>query len=85
MLLNFSEGGIRATNFNPENRPRRQDWAGELVENGAFYFTTVDLLQRGLIQGGNKYVIYYINLFLIDIKTVKNVCAIIVQKEMGMH
>lgn len=45
---------IKAINFDPQHRPRRQDWRGELVENGAFYFTTVDLLKRGLIQGGNK-------------------------------
>ena len=25
-------------NYEPLHRPRRQDWAGELVENGAFYF-----------------------------------------------
>lgn len=52
---NSDVGGIiKAINFDPEHRPRRQDWSGELVENGAFYFATVDLLQRGLIQGGNK-------------------------------
>ena len=26
-------------NYDPAQRPRRQEWAGELVENGAFYFT----------------------------------------------
>ncbi|CAG14400.1 unnamed protein product, partial [Tetraodon nigroviridis] len=27
-------------NLDPANRPRRQDWDGELCENGSFYFTT---------------------------------------------
>lgn len=45
-------------NLDPSNRPRRQDWAGELCENGSFYFTTRDLvLNEGLLQGGK--VAYY--------------------------
>jgi CMP-N-acetylneuraminic acid synthetase len=28
----------RAKNYEPLRRPRRQDWDGELIENGAFYF-----------------------------------------------
>lgn len=31
---------ISAFNYNPLNRPRRQDFKGFLVENGAFYITT---------------------------------------------
>lgn len=27
-------------NYNPENRPRRQDWDGYYIENGAFYIST---------------------------------------------
>ena len=45
-------GEIRAVNFDPHCRPKRQDWEGDLVENGAFYFATVQLLRQGLIQGG---------------------------------
>jgi len=45
-------GNIEASNFNPLQRPKRQDWKGDLLENGAFYFTTVALLRQGLIQGG---------------------------------
>lgn len=45
-------GEIRAVNFDPHCRPKRQDWDGDLVENGAFYFSTAQLLRRGLIQGG---------------------------------
>ncbi|XP_060942852.1 N-acylneuraminate cytidylyltransferase-like [Limanda limanda] len=40
-------------NLDPANRPRRQDWNGELCENGSFYFTTRDLIMKeGLLQGG---------------------------------
>lgn len=45
-------------NLDPANRPRRQDWSGELCENGSFYFTTRDLIiNKGLLQGGR--VTYY--------------------------
>ncbi len=33
-------------NYNPKQRPRRQDFAGTLTENGAFYFTRGGILQR---------------------------------------
>ncbi|KAM3924290.1 N-acylneuraminate cytidylyltransferase [Leptodactylus fuscus] len=39
-------------NLNPSRRPRRQDWRGELYENGSFYFATRELIVRGLLQGG---------------------------------
>ncbi|XP_071796534.1 N-acylneuraminate cytidylyltransferase-like [Asterias amurensis] len=39
-------------NLNPAKRPRRQDWNGELYENGSFYFATRELLMQGLFQGG---------------------------------
>ncbi|XP_016344261.1 N-acylneuraminate cytidylyltransferase-like isoform X2 [Sinocyclocheilus anshuiensis] len=42
----------KALNLNPVCRPRRQDWAGELCENGSFYFTTKELLEKGLLQSG---------------------------------
>ena len=43
-----------ALNFNPKNRPRRQDWPGELCEDGAIYATTPDLLMTGIFQGGKR-------------------------------
>ena len=49
---------IRAVNFDPHCRPKRQDWNGDLLENGAFYLSSVQLLRKGLIQGG-KYVYFY--------------------------
>lgn len=42
----------QALNFDPANRTRRQDWPGELVENGMFYFTRRHLIEKGLFQGG---------------------------------
>ena len=39
-------------NFDPSNRPRRQDLAGDIVENGMFYFSRRDLISEGLFQGG---------------------------------
>ncbi|RXN19765.1 N-acylneuraminate cytidylyltransferase-like protein [Labeo rohita] len=41
-----------ALNLNPAHRPRRQDWSGELCENGSFYFATRKLIDKGLLQGG---------------------------------
>ncbi|MEQ2170039.1 hypothetical protein GOODEAATRI_031176, partial [Goodea atripinnis] len=38
-------------NLDPRNRPRRQDWDGELYENGSFYFATRDLIMNeGYLQ-----------------------------------
>ena len=31
------DGSVRPANYDPAARPRRQDFAGDLVENGAFY------------------------------------------------
>ncbi|QQR90850.1 MAG: N-acylneuraminate cytidylyltransferase [Myxococcales bacterium] len=45
-LWKMVDGRGEATNYDPLNRPRRQDWDGELVENGAFYITT----KKALIQ-----------------------------------
>ncbi|KAJ3612245.1 hypothetical protein NHX12_020521 [Muraenolepis orangiensis] len=40
-------------NMNPNKRARRQDWDGELCENGSLYFATRDLiLDQGVLQGG---------------------------------
>lgn len=48
----------RPLNLDPYNRPRRQDWDGELCESGSFYFCTRDIAEKqGLLQGGK--VAYY--------------------------
>lgn len=31
-------------NYDPNNRPRRQDWPGYYIENGAFYISSRDLI-----------------------------------------
>lgn len=40
----LSDGSARPTNYNVFNRPRRQDFDGDFVENGAFYITSKALL-----------------------------------------
>ncbi|XP_050686206.1 N-acylneuraminate cytidylyltransferase A-like [Eriocheir sinensis] len=51
-LLRWSEGEFTvAQNFSPKHRPRRQDWPGELSENGMFYAAKVELVKSGLLQG----------------------------------
>lgn len=45
---------IKAWNYDPLQRPRRQDFDGFLVENGAFYITSRELLlQTGSRLSGN--------------------------------
>ncbi|XP_028914534.1 N-acylneuraminate cytidylyltransferase [Ornithorhynchus anatinus] len=51
----IKKGGNEATeplNLNPAKRPRRQDWDGELYENGSFYFAKRHLIDMGFLQGG---------------------------------
>jgi len=44
---------VEAENYNPITRPRRQDWSGELMENGAFYVCARDaLLESGCRLNG---------------------------------
>lgn len=53
-IWEVGEGDIvNPVNYSPENRPRRQDFDGYLVENGAFYITkrTVLLTSRVRISG----------------------------------
>ncbi|MCC6707213.1 MAG: N-acylneuraminate cytidylyltransferase [Gammaproteobacteria bacterium] len=43
----------QALNYDPAHRPRRQDFAGTVMENGAFYFTRRRLLdETGVRLGG---------------------------------
>lgn len=39
-----SDGTATPANYDPCNRPRRQDWNGYLVENGAFYISKRDMI-----------------------------------------
>ncbi|KAK6624325.1 hypothetical protein RUM44_011184 [Polyplax serrata] len=50
-----NEGGlVSPINFKPEKRPRRQDWSGELVENGMFYFAKSELILRDNVFQNNR-------------------------------
>lgn len=44
------QGYAISTNYNYENRPRRQDFDGYLVENGAFYITS----RKALLSSRNR-------------------------------
>ncbi|XP_060657361.1 N-acylneuraminate cytidylyltransferase A [Drosophila nasuta] len=41
---------ILPVGFNAEARPRRQDWSGDLVEAGMFYFSKRKLAMKGIFQ-----------------------------------
>jgi len=47
-------GSASAINYEPSTRPRRQDWNGELIENGAFYFTSKELFNKERCRLGGK-------------------------------
>ena len=47
-----------AVNYDPATRPRRQDWDGVLVENGAFYFTAVSAFKSCGHRLGGRRVIF---------------------------
>ncbi|CAK0830682.1 unnamed protein product [Prorocentrum cordatum] len=51
-------GEARAKNYDPQTRPRRQDWDGELVENGAFYLTTKAQFDATQCRLGGKMALY---------------------------
>ncbi|CAE8603659.1 unnamed protein product [Polarella glacialis] len=53
-----STGEASTKNYDPEKRPRRQDWEGELIENGAFYFTSKVLFDQSKCRLGGKMVLY---------------------------
>ncbi|MCM1495261.1 MAG: acylneuraminate cytidylyltransferase [Bacteroides sp.] len=45
-----SAGNVETINYDVYHRPRRQDFTGDLVENGAFYITS----RENLLQSGNR-------------------------------
>ena len=44
LILFFPDGFGSPLNFDPKNRPRRQDWKGEFVENGMFYMAKTKII-----------------------------------------
>lgn len=64
-----TEEGARSINYNPSNRPRRQDFAGHFVENGAFYITSKESLLLSQCRISGKISLYEMqddNYFEID-------------------
>lgn len=51
---NSENGNGKPLNYDPSNRPRRQDFNGYLVENGAFYITKTDLLRKTKVRISGK-------------------------------
>nr|XP_037872769.1 N-acylneuraminate cytidylyltransferase A isoform X2 [Bombyx mori] len=49
----YENGNVFPLNFHVFNRPRRQDWKGELIETGAFYVSRRTILEKGLFQNNN--------------------------------
>ena len=47
-----------ALNYTPQQRPRRQDFSGSLMENGAFYFTKRSILEQTNCRLGGSTGIY---------------------------
>lgn len=48
----------RAVNYDPTNRPRRQEFSGYLMENGAFYITKRRILEKHHNRLGGKIALY---------------------------
>jgi N-acylneuraminate cytidylyltransferase len=44
----------RPLNYDPARRPRRQEFAGTVMENGAFYFTRTSLLMQTHVRLGGR-------------------------------
>lgn len=49
-IVEIETNKVKPINFNVMKRPRRQDWKGELLETGMFYFTRFELLERKIFQ-----------------------------------
>lgn len=49
----WSDGGV-PLNYDPVSRPRRQEFAGTLMENGAFYLTSRRILEETKCRLGGK-------------------------------
>lgn len=65
----LEDGSVKPLNFNPLRRPRRQDWAGELIENGMFYFARTSLISHGLLQGGRCGVVEIPQIYSLEVDT----------------
>jgi CMP-N-acetylneuraminic acid synthetase len=50
----YWDSNFKPLNYNPFDRPRRQDFKGSYVENGAFYITKRDILNKYECRLGGK-------------------------------
>ncbi|KAF7278948.1 hypothetical protein GWI33_007812 [Rhynchophorus ferrugineus] len=50
----ISQNKLIALNFDPYNRPRRQDMNTEFIENGMFYVASRHLIQTGIFQNNKS-------------------------------
>lgn len=50
-----------ALNYDPFKRPRRQDMVPQVMENGAFYFTRKEILERDKCRLGGKIAVHEMN------------------------
>ncbi|MCG2686744.1 acylneuraminate cytidylyltransferase family protein [Candidatus Parcubacteria bacterium] len=49
---------VRPLNYDPAKRPRRQDFAGSIMENGAFYITKKEIWEKHNNRLGGKVGVY---------------------------
>ena len=49
-----TQSGVKPLNYDPFNRPRRQDFKGILVENGACYISTVENIKNSKCRISGK-------------------------------
>lgn len=53
-----TENGVKPVNYNPQNRPRRQDFQGLIAENGACYINSVGNIKRDNCRLSGKIEVY---------------------------
>lgn len=54
----FWSDDAKPLNYDPSRRPRRQEFAGTLMENGAFYFTSRQVLEKTGCRLGGRIAIH---------------------------
>eukprot|EP00096_Caligus_rogercresseyi_P000595 TRINITY_DN11057_c0_g1_i1.p1 TRINITY_DN11057_c0_g1~~TRINITY_DN11057_c0_g1_i1.p1 ORF type:complete len:233 (+),score=84.27 TRINITY_DN11057_c0_g1_i1:72-770(+) len=67
---------IYPLNFDLGHRRRRQDMVGEIAENGMFYFTTREVLEKGYMQGGRMFFVEVPPEYSIEIDTAFDITLI---------
>lgn len=55
----MGEARLEAVNFDPNKRPRRQDWQGELIETGMFYFARRELIEQENLFQNDRSVLFF--------------------------